>query len=119
VNIASSSAVEPLTEERKREIRHLHERGIKAMSENHTEDAIRYFEFVWSIDPDYQSVALHLKRLYLMNGMEYFADGKLDKAVQQWENVLKVDPADEQAIGYLSRAREQVARTQQILGEKK
>ncbi|UCD20204.1 MAG: tetratricopeptide repeat protein, partial [candidate division WOR-3 bacterium] len=119
IDVPSSLEVKPLTEKQKREIKHLYERGMNAMSENNNQDAIRYFELAWSIDHNYQGVVEHLKRMYLMQGMEYFADGKLDKAVQQWENALRVDPTDERAIGYLSRAREQVARTQQILGEKK
>jgi hypothetical protein len=33
-----------------------------------------------------------------------------------WEEALRVDPNDERVHGYLTRAREQIARTRQILG---
>jgi tetratricopeptide (TPR) repeat protein len=112
----ASDGSERVSDEQWRELEHLYESGVEAMSQRRSEDAIRYFELVWSVSPGYQRVSDHLTREYLMRGMEFFADGKLDKAVEYWENARRVDPTDERVIGYLSRAREQVARTQQILG---
>ena len=87
------------------------------MSENRDQDAIRYFELAWSIDPDYQRVTNHLKREYLILGMEYFTEGEHHKAMEQWEKALRVDPTDKRVIGYLTRAKEKESRTRQILGK--
>jgi cytochrome c-type biogenesis protein CcmH/NrfG len=48
--------------------------------------------------------------------MEAFAAGRLDEATAQWEHVLRVDPGDERARGYLERAQKQRTRSRQILG---
>ena len=34
-----------------------------------------------------------------------------------WEKALDVDPSDQKTLGYLSRAREQLSRSNEILGE--
>lgn len=105
------------TEEQKREMEHLYKKGMAALSEGRSRDAVNYLELVWSMDPEYQRVSEHLKREYLIRGMEYFADGRLEDAVKFWENALRIDPNDRRVIGYLTRAREQIARTRDILGK--
>ena len=72
---------------------------------------------MWSFDPNYERVREHLRREYTTRGMELFADGDLNDAIQQWQNALRVDPSDERVLAYLSRAQEQLARARQILGE--
>ena len=69
-----------------------------------------------SARPDYREVAGYLKREYLTRGMEAFAAGRLDDAMAQWERVLRIDPTDERARGYMARAQEQRARSREILG---
>jgi tetratricopeptide (TPR) repeat protein len=108
-----------LTEEQKREIEHLYKKGTAALSEGRSQEAMKYLELVWSMDPGYQRVSEHLKREYLMRGMEHFADGYLEEAVEFWENALRIDPSDRRVIGYLTRAREQIVRTRDILGQSK
>jgi tetratricopeptide (TPR) repeat protein len=106
-----------LTEEQKREMEYLYKKGMAALEAGRRQDATKYLELVWSMDPKYQRVSDHLKREYLMRGMEYFADGYLEEAVEFWENALRIDPADRRVIGYLTRAREQISRTRDILGK--
>jgi len=110
------SRTRELTDEEIREAERLYRRAIIAISNKRSDEAIRYLELVWSIDPEYQSVSEHLKREYITRGMEYFADGAFEKAVEMWENALRIDPNDQRAKGYLSRAREQATRTREILG---
>ena len=118
---ASSSPAPParraLSADERREITDFYRRGMAAIEQGRVDDAVRYWEFVWSLDPEYQRVAEYLKREYLTRGMEAFASGKLHEAVTDWERVLRIDPNDDRAIGYLERAREQQARIQKILGE--
>jgi cytochrome c-type biogenesis protein CcmH/NrfG len=61
-------------------------------------------------------VADYLKREYLSRGMEAFAAGRLEAAVDHWEKVLRIDPGDARARGYLARAQQQVARSREIVG---
>jgi tetratricopeptide (TPR) repeat protein len=105
-----------LSRKRQREIEELYRSGMDAMRDERADDALRYWELVWAADPDYQDVAEFLKREYLMRGLESFSGGSLDDAVRLWERALQVDPSDERTLGYLSRAKEQLSRSNEILG---
>jgi len=107
----------PLSPERSAEIADLYRRGMAAAQANRRDDAVRYWELVWSALPDYQNVGEHLKREYLVRGMEFFAANDIDGAVRQWEKALAVDPDDTRARGYLQRAYEQRARIAEIRSE--
>lgn len=105
-----------LSRKRMKEIEELYRSGMEAMRDERADDALRYWELVWAADPDYQDVAEFLKREYLMRGLESFSGGSLDEAVRLWEKALQVDPSDERTLGYLSRAKEQLSRSNEILG---
>lgn len=101
----------------RRELDALYRRGLAAMEQHRADDALRYWEIVWSADSTYARVGDYLKREYLMRGMNSFAAGKLEEAVALWEKVLTVDPNDVRAKGYIARAEKQLARTRELLGE--
>jgi tetratricopeptide (TPR) repeat protein len=111
------NARSPLTDSQRREVERLYESGTVALEAGRAEDAIRYLELVWSMDPTYRRAAEYLKREYLTKGMEYFADGDMDRAQEIWEKALRVDPTDQRTLGYLSRVREQRVRTKEIFGQ--
>jgi len=113
----SQPAPPQLTAAQRRELADLYRRGMTAIEQGRNDDAVRYWELVWSADPNYQRVAEYLKREYLARGMEAFAAGRLNDAVHDWEKVLEVDPHDQRALGYLDRAREQLTRIEEILDE--
>lgn len=117
VEVIEEPAVPALTEAERREMGALYRRGITAVEEGRVEDAIRYWEFVWSTDPTFEQVGANLKREYLARGMESFAAGKLSDAITDWESALQVDPEDARARGYLGRAHQELARYQKILSE--
>jgi tetratricopeptide (TPR) repeat protein len=117
VGAGGSAVARPASGSRNaREVDDLNRRALTAMKEKRSDDALRYWELVWSADPGYPRVVDYLKREYLMRGLEAFAAGRLDDAVGYWEKALQVDPNDERARGYLARALKQRARTQEILG---
>jgi tetratricopeptide (TPR) repeat protein len=101
----------------RRELDALYRRGLAAMEQHRADDALRYWEIVWSADSTYARVGDYLKREYLIRGMNSFAAGKLEEAVALWEKVLVVDPDDVRAKGYIARAEKQLARTRELLGE--
>jgi tetratricopeptide (TPR) repeat protein len=100
----------------KKEIETLYRRGQEAMKEGRADDALRFWELVWSANPKYSQVTEYLKREYLTRGMEAFANGRLEEASIQWRKALRVDPGDARAAGYLERAQKQLSNTQKILG---
>jgi tetratricopeptide (TPR) repeat protein len=99
-----------------REAEEFYQRGLQAQSAQRSDEAVRYWELVWAARPDYREVASNLKREYLARGMELFASGRLDDAMVEWQRVLRVDPTDARARGYLARAEAQRARSREILG---
>lgn len=123
VEIESRRAATPgperprLSQEREREVEKLYVAGLAAMSERRVDDALRYWELAWSMDPGYKRLAEYLKREYLIRGMEFFASGKLDEAMSYWQKALQMDPADTRAASYIARARTQQARTRELTGE--
>jgi len=114
---AKAPSKPPISKQTEREVEALYKRGLQAMSERRAEEALRYWELVWSLHPGYQNVDDLLKREYLTRGMEYFASGRLEEAMSYWERALRIDPTDERAKGYLARARTQMERTRELMGE--
>ncbi|NOT34347.1 MAG: tetratricopeptide repeat protein, partial [Candidatus Eisenbacteria bacterium] len=105
-----------LTAQDRREIEALYQQGLEALQQKRNDDAVRYFEIVWSRDPGHSRVAEYLKREYLTRGLEAFASGRLRDAVALWEQALRVDPKDDRTRAYLARAQEHLARTSAIGG---
>ncbi len=111
---AAAPATVALTARERTELAELYRRGVAAAEAGRGEEALRYWELVWTKDPKHQQVAEHLKREYLVRGMETFAAGRLEAAAALWEKALAIDPTDERAQGYLARARAQLARSEEI-----
>jgi len=105
------------TAEQEREAEDLYRRGLAALSAQRPDDALRYWELAWSIDPRHAGVCTALEREYLMRGMEAFAAGRLDDATALWQKVLRLDPAEPRALAYLARARMQRDRTRELIGK--
>ncbi len=113
---ASSGGPPPLTAQQERELEDLYRRGAQAMAAGRADDALRYWELVWSARPGFQQVDEFLVREYQTRGMESFAAGRLTEAIGFWERALRVDPRDARTSGYLARAHEQMARAREISG---
>ena len=103
-----------LPEARRRELADLYRQGVAAAEAGRREEAVGYWEIVWSAAPDYQQVTDHLVREYQARGMEAFAQGRLDRAIVVWERALEIDPGDARTKGYLTRAYEHRARIREI-----
>jgi len=106
-----------LSAAQRRELDDLYRRGLQAMEQNRPDDALRYWEIVWSADPGYARIGEYLEREYLLRGLNAFSNGRLEDAVSLWEKALQVDPGDEKAKGYIARAEKQLARTRELLGD--
>jgi len=108
---APSPAIGP---ERRRELDDLYRRGVAALADDRRDEAVRYWEVVWAADPDHHQVRESLGREYLTRGMEAYATGDLQAAIDRWQEARRVDPTDARALGYLERAQQQLARMEQI-----
>ncbi|MDX2475480.1 MAG: PorV/PorQ family protein [Candidatus Krumholzibacteria bacterium] len=93
-----------------REMAEFYGRGVAAMEAGEKEQAIHFWELVWSMDSDFKQVTESLSGAYLAKGMEFFVAGELPDAMASWEAAVRVNPEDPKALGYLQRAREQTKR---------
>lgn len=107
----ASPTIDP---QRRRELDDLFRRGVTALADGRRDEAVRYWEVVWAADPDHHQVRESLGREYLTRGMEAYATGDLQAAIDRWQEARRVDPADARALGYLERAQQQLARMEQI-----
>jgi tetratricopeptide (TPR) repeat protein len=108
------SAPPALTSEQRRQVADLYRRGLAALEAGQSDEALRYWELVRSLQPGHERVDELLKREYLTRGMELFSSGRLDAAERMWERALQVDPRDARTLGYLARVHEQMARAREI-----
>lgn len=106
-----------LTGAQRREVEELYRRGLAAMADKRSDDALRYWELASSIDPSEPRVSAVLQREYLMRGMESFAGGQLDAATTLWGKVLRLDPSEPRARAYLARAQMQRERMRELVGK--
>ncbi len=106
-----------LSAKEQKEVADLYRRGLRSVEKDRHDDAIRYWELVWSRAPDYQQVAENLKQEYLVQGMEAFAEGQLDQSIEIWERAESVSPGDPRTRGYLARAYEHRSRIREIRGD--
>jgi tetratricopeptide (TPR) repeat protein len=103
--------------ERMQEAEAMYTNAMTAMQEGRSDDALRFWELAWGLQPSHAKTVEHLKREYLMRGMDSFSTGDLPAAIAVWQKALTVDPSDQKVVGYLTRAQEQLARTREILGQ--
>jgi tetratricopeptide (TPR) repeat protein len=105
-----------LTERQKEDMAKFYENGVAALKDGRTQDAIRYWEWVYSLDPGYRNVKENLKREHHLLGIQAFSEGRLTEAVENWETALKIDPQDAKTRAYLDRARQQLERSRAVTG---
>jgi tetratricopeptide (TPR) repeat protein len=116
---AATPAPGPSTPARRRDVEDLYRRGVAAMGEGRSDDALRYWELVWAMDPSHTRVGELLEREYLVRGMDAFGAGRYEQAIETWEKALRIDPADPRTLGYLARAQTQLERTRRMVGTTK
>ncbi len=98
------------------ELEDLYRRGMQSSQNGRSADAIRFFELVFADAPNYAQVRENLVREYLTVGMEQFAAGKLEEAIDLWTRAVDADPGNAKAQGYLERAQRHRSRAKEIRG---
>ncbi len=105
-----------VTADERREAERMYRAGVEEFRQRKNREAIRYFEFVYGLLPDYENVESYLKQAYLFLGMEQYTSGQLAEAITEWEKILAVDPRDEKALTYLRRARLAMEKAKELSG---
>ena len=113
---APSAAPVRLTPRQREDMEKFYQNGVNALKDGRTADAIRYWDWVYSLDPNYRNVKEYLKREHHLLGIQAFSEGRLVEAVGFWETALKIDPEDAKTRAYLDRARQQLERSRAVTG---
>ena len=103
-----------LSDAERDELESMVQRGIRAAEAGRNDEALRYWTFVWQRDPSLGSVGDLLEQEYVTRGMESFAAGSLEDAIEAWKSALEIDPEDERTVRYLHRAYEKLHRFEQV-----
>jgi tetratricopeptide (TPR) repeat protein len=102
------------TEAQRREADQDYRRGVDLAAAGRTDQALRFWEIAFTLDPDHRGVRRALEREYLLRGMVAFGRGRFAEAETHWARAVELDPSDARARGYLERARTQLERTREL-----
>jgi hypothetical protein len=75
---------------------------------------MRDWQRALELHPAHRESGERLCAEHLTRGLAAFSRGALEEAILSWEAAVRLDPDDGRAAGYLQRAREQLARTDEI-----
>ncbi len=84
--------------------------GVAAFESGDFRAATRALSQVWAADPNYNNAVSLLARAYLLLGMQHYAAGRYDEAIDIWERALTVQPDNTKARRYLTKAKEEASR---------
>ena len=101
---------EPAATEPYPEHHRLYAGGINFFNKGDFPNSIRVLEQVWVRDPGYLEVSAYLSRAYLFAGLELYAEGYYQPAIDMWESVFAVYPGHEKAHRYITRATDEMRR---------
>lgn len=97
-----------------RELDRLYQEGLRAFSNREFDRAIRSWKAVWVAMPAFADVADNLIKAYLYEGVELYARGNYEAALERCRRVLEIDPSNEKALRYLRRIQEEKDEVEEI-----
>lgn len=108
---SAGRAPAPLSSEMRREAAQHFERALGLLRSGQRAEALRWLEVVLTEHPGHAGAIRVLVQEYQVQGLEAFAAGRLQSALDLWRRAQQVDPANTRTQAYLARAREHIART--------
>ena len=97
-----------------KKLRPKYERGIELFTRSDFRNAIKVWEEVWKLDPEFENVSKYLIKAYQFLGMELYAGQCYEKALEMWERILLVDPGNGKAQRYITRTKEELSKLESI-----
>jgi tetratricopeptide (TPR) repeat protein len=101
----------------RRDAEALYESGLARFEAGDAEGAMRDWQRALESFPGHRESRERLCAEHLTRGLAAFSRGALEEAILSWETAVRLDPEDSRATGYLQRAREQLARSDEIREE--
>lgn len=91
--------------------------GLRSFDKGDFDVAVRQFQQVWAVAPDYHNVTELLTKAYLFMGMKKYSEEDYPGAIAIWEKVLTIDPDNSKARRYLLKAKEEMGRLSNVDNE--
>ena len=76
--------------------------------------AIKYWENVERVAPDFQSVRDYLVKAYKFLGVEFYGKGELRQAVSVWQKASQLVPSNEEIKNYIQRTETELRKLEQL-----
>ncbi len=90
------------------------ERGMAKLERGFFAEAALDFEAAHSSLPNDAELRSRIVKGYIVIGMEYYSDGRLEEAIHIWERALAIDPKNEQAHSFLDRIRKAMKKAKEF-----
>jgi len=98
----------PLSRKQKAEVARYQALALEATKRKSTEDAVRNFELVFSIDPHHKQALKYLKDHYLRRASQLKRTGNIADANHMLASALRVDPSDKRVRASLTTGERQI-----------
>jgi len=80
-------------------------------------EAIKYWENVEKLAPDYQSVKSYLVNAYKYIGVEYYGKNLFDEALEVWRKAIRLEPENSEIHNYIKRTSAEVRKLKELADE--
>lgn len=109
---------EPLSPELQKEVAEAYNNGRDMFTRGELAEAIKYWEKVERLAPDYSSVRSYLVNAYKFVGIDLYSRSFFEKAVEVWKKAAVLDPRNEEISGYIRRTEIEIKKLQELSYDK-
>lgn len=108
---------EPLSDDLLREVSGDYREGQELFEKGDLEGAVRRWEKVERLAPNYMSVREFLVSAYKFVGIEHYGKGELEIAVETWKKAITLVPDNSEIAGYIKRTENEILKLQELTYE--
>jgi tetratricopeptide (TPR) repeat protein len=111
---ASAPVAEALSSEMRKEVEQHYIRAQTAFSNGDLDLAIKHWEQVEKLAPDYESARQFLVRAYKFVGVELYAQKRRDEAVTVWKKASRLAPDDLEVRDYIDHTEVEIQKLKKL-----
>ena len=104
----------PISSELRKEIESTYNTAREHFKKGDLSLAVRYWERVERIAPDYMSVREYLVRAYKFIGVELYGQNQLQDAIAVWEKASQLDPGNQEIRDYIKRTNNEMRKLEEL-----
>jgi len=104
----------PLSDEIRREVQQSYRTAQDYFTAGDLSQAIRYWEKVERLAPDYENVRDYLVKAYKFVGVELYGQNNLQEAISVWRKAAMLQPGNEEIAGYIKRTESEIQKLKEL-----